>query len=387
MTDKIYLDYAATTPVDSRVLNMMLPYFTQDFGNPSSVHRYGQKAEAALDEARATVAQILDCQPSEIVFTSCGTESNNLAIRGAVLAVREHRGANQILTTKVEHTAVTKTVEQLEKYYGFEVKWLEIDEAGRVQPETVAAAIDDQTALVTIMYANNEIGTINPVTEIASICRAKNVLFHTDALQATGYFSMDVESLGIDLMSLGSHKFYGPKGVGALYVRAGTNLIPHQTGGGQENGLRAGTQNIPYIVGFAEALRLTDMEREARVAHLKPLRKRIITTILNGIPEAQVTGDPVQRLPNHASFAFKNVDGNTLIQMLDAAGFACSSGSACKTGNPEPSGVLTALGLDPSWGLGSLRVTLGVNSTSEQVDSFLEALPEIITKTRKLHNG
>jgi len=387
MTDKIYLDYAATTPVDSRVLNMMLPYFTQDFGNPSSVHRYGQKAEAALDEARATVAQILDCQPSEIVFTSCGTESNNLAIRGAVLVVREHRGANQILTTKVEHTAVTKTVEQLEKYYGFEVKWLEIDEAGRVQPETVAAAIDDQTALVTIMYANNEIGTINPVTEIASICRAKNVLFHTDALQATGYFSMDVESLGIDLMSLGSHKFYGPKGVGALYVRAGTNLIPHQTGGGQENGLRAGTQNIPYIVGFAEALRLTDMEREARVAHLKPLRKRIITTILNGIPEAQVTGDPVQRLPNHASFAFKNVDGNTLIQMLDAAGFACSSGSACKTGNPEPSGVLTALGLDPSWGLGSLRVTLGVNSTSEQVDSFLEALPEIITKTRKLHNG
>ena len=387
MTDKIYLDYAATTPVDSRVLDMMLPYFTQDFGNPSSVHRYGQKAESALDEARATVAQILDCQPSEIVFTSCGTESNNLAIRGAVLAVREHRGANQILTTKVEHTAVTKTVEQLEKYYGFEVKWLEIDETGRVQPETVAAAIDDQTALVTIMYANNEIGTINPVTEIAAICRAKNVLFHTDALQATGYFSMDVESLGIDLMSLGSHKFYGPKGVGALYVRAGTNLIPHQTGGGQENGLRAGTQNIPYIVGFAEALRLTDMEREARVEHLKPLRKRIITTILNGIPEAQVTGDPVQRLPNHASFAFKNVDGNTLIQMLDAAGFACSSGSACKTGNPEPSGVLTALGLDPNWGLGSLRVTLGVNSTSEQVDSFLEALPEIITKTRKLHNG
>lgn len=384
MSDKIYLDYAATTPVDPRVLDVMLPYFTQDFGNPSSVHRYGQKAEAALDEARATVAQALNCKPGEIVFTSCGTESNNLAIRGAAMAAREQSGANQILTTRVEHTAVTRTVEQLEKYYGFKVKWLEIDETGMVQPETVTAAIDDQTALVTIMYANNEIGTINPVSEIATICRAKNILFHTDALQATGYYSMDVESLGIDLMSLGSHKFYGPKGVGALYVREGTQLISHQTGGGQENGLRAGTQNIPYIVGFAEALRLTAMEREARVAHLRPLRDRIIGTVLEEIPDSQLTGHPLSRLPNHASFAFKDVDGNTLIQLLDAAGFACSSGSACKTGNPEPSGVMTAIGLEPDWGLGSLRVTLGAHSTSEQVDSFLAILPGLVEKTRKL---
>ncbi|NQU29351.1 MAG: cysteine desulfurase [Anaerolineae bacterium] len=384
MSEKIYLDYAATTPVDSRVLDVMLPYFTQDFGNPSSVHRYGQKAEAALDEARATVARILNCKASEIVFTSCGTESNNLAIRGAAMAAREKRGANQILTTRVEHTAVTKTVEQLEKYYGFQVKWLDIDETGMVLPKTVAAAIDQKTALVTVMYANNEIGTLNPVSEIAKICGAKNVLFHTDALQATGYFPMDVESLGIDLMSLGCHKFYGPKGVGVLYVRAGTQLISHQTGGGQEDGLRAGTQNIPYIVGFAEALRLTDMEREARVSHLGPLRDRIIGTVLKEVPDAQLTGHPVERLPNHASFAFKGVDGNTLTQLLDAAGFACSSGSACKTGNPEPSGVMTAIGLTPDWGLGSLRVTLGAHSTSEQVDSFLTVLPELVDKTRKL---
>jgi len=387
MSEKIYLDYAATTPVDPRVLDVMLPFFAQDFGNPSSVHRYGQKAEAALDESRATVAQALNCKPGEIVFTSCGTESNNLAIRGAALVAREQGGANQILTTRVEHTAVTRTVEQLKKYYGFQAKWLDIDETGMVQPETVAAAIDDQTALVTIMYANNEFGTINPVAEIAVICREKDIIFHTDALQATGYFSMNVESLGVDLMSLGSHKFYGPKGVGALYVRDGVQLISHQTGGKQEKGLRAGTQNIPYIVGFAEALRLTDLEREVRAAHLKPLRDRIIGTLLEEVPDSQLTGHPISRLPNHASFAFKNVDGNTLIQLLDAAGFACSSGSACKTGNPEPSGVMTAIGLAPSWGLGSLRVTLGAHSTSEQVDSFIAVLPELIAKSRKLHHG
>lgn len=384
MTEKIYLDYAATTPVDPRVLDVMLPYFTQDFGNPSSVHRYGQKAEGALDEARATVAQALNAAMGEIIFTSCGTESNNLAIRGAALAARERTGANRILTSRVEHTAVTRTVEQLEKYYGFEAVWLEIDEVGMVRPETVAAAIDEQTALVTLMYANNEIGTINPIAEIAAICREKGVLFHTDALQATGYFSMDVESLGVDLMSIGSHKFYGPKGVGALYVRKGTELIPHQTGGGQENGLRAGTQNVPYIVGFAEALRLTSEEREARFAHVQPLRDRIIGTVLEEIPDVKLTGHPLSRLPNHASFAFKGVDGNTLVQLLDGAGVACSSGSACKTGNPEPSGVMTAIGLAHLWGLGSLRVTLGAHSTPAHVDAFLTVLPDLVEKARKL---
>lgn len=384
MTEKIYLDYAATTPVNPRVLDVMLPYFTQDFGNPSSVHRYGQKAEGALDEARATVARALNAEMDEIIFTSCGTESNNLAIRGAALAARERTGANRILTSRVEHTAVTHTVEQLEKYYGFEAVWLEVDKAGMVRPETVAAAIDEKTALATLMYANNEIGTVNPITEIAAVCKEKGVLFHTDALQATGYFSMDVHALGVDFMSLGSHKFYGPKGVGALYVRKGMQPIPHQTGGGQEGGLRAGTQNVPYIVGFAEALRLTSEERTARVAHVQPLRDRIIGRVLEEIPDAKLTGHPSFRLPNHASFAFKGVDGNTLVQLLDGAGFACSSGSACKTGNPEPSGVLTAIGLVHLWGLGSLRVTLGVHSTPAQVDAFLTVLPDLVEKARRL---
>ena len=384
MTEKIYLDYAATTPVDPRVLDVMLPYFTQNFGNPSSIHRYGQKAEGALDEARATVAQALNAEMGEIVFTSCGTESNNLAIRGAALATRERTGANRILTSRVEHTAVTHTVEQLEKYYGFQVTWLNTDESGMVRPQAVAAAVDEKTALVTVMYANNEIGTVNPIAEIAAVCKEKGVLFHTDALQATGYFPMDVQALGVDLMSLGSHKFYGPKGVGALYVRKGTQLIPHQTGGGQENGLRAGTQNVPYIVGFSEALRLTSEERAARVAHVKPLRDRIIGTVLEEIPDVRLTGHPESRLPNHASFAFKGVDGNTLVQLLDGAGFACSSGSACKTGNPEPSGVMTAIGLEHLWGLGSLRVTLGVHSTPTQVDAFLTVLPDLVEKALKL---
>ena len=384
MSKKIYLDYAATTPVDPRVLDVMLPYFTQDFGNPSSVHRYGQKAEGALDEARVTVAQALNAEMGEIVFTSCGTESNNLAIRGAALAMREKTGANKILTSRVEHTAVTRTVEQLEKYYGFEVVWLEIDDMGMVTPDVVAAALDEKTALVTLMYANNEIGTINPIAEIAEVCKKKGVLFHTDALQATGYFSMDIQALGVDLMSLGSHKFYGPKGVGALYVREGTELIPHQTGGGQESGRRAGTQNVPYIVGFAEALRLTSEEREARVTHVQPLRDRIIGTVLEEISDAKLTGHESFRLPNHASFAFKGVDGNTLVQLLDGAGFACSSGSACKTGNPEPSGVMNAIGLEHLWGLGSLRVTVGAHSTAEDVDAFLSVLPDLIEKARKL---
>ena len=385
MTEKIYLDYAATTPIDPRVLDVMLPYFTRDFGNPSSVHRYGQKAEGALDEARATVAQALNATMGEVIFTSCGTESNNLAIRGAALAVREKTGANKILTSRVEHTAVTRTVEQLEKYYGFEVVWLEIDETGLVTPEVVATAIDEKTALVTVIYANNEIGTVNPIAEIAAVCKEKGVLLHTDALQATGYFSMDVEALGVDLMSLGSHKFYGPKGVGALYVRKGTELIPHQTGGGQEGGLRAGTQNVPYIVGFAESLRITTEERTARVAHVEPLRNRIVGKVLEEIPDAKLTGHPSSRLPNHASFAFKGVDGNTLVQLLDGAGFACSSGSACKTGNPEPSGVMKSIGLEHVWGLGSLRVTLGAQSTPAHVDAFLTVLPELVEKARVLN--
>jgi cysteine desulfurase len=380
----IYLDYAATTPVDPRVLNAMLPYFTENFGNPSSVHRYGQQAEAALDSARETVSAVLNCRPDEIIFTSCGSESDNLALRGAALAMREKTGANWILTSRAEHHAVSKTAEQLEKHYGFQVEWLEVEEFGMVHPETVEKAICHETAVVSVMYANNEIGTINPIAEIAKVCQKRGVLFHTDAVQAAAYLPVDVQALGVDLLSLGAHKFYGPKGVGALYVRKGTPLIPSQTGGGQEFQLRAGTQNVPYIVGFAEAFRLTHEEREQRTAHVRPLRDRIAGTVLEEIHNSRLTGHPINRLPNHCSFAFEGVDGNLLLTLLDAAGFACSSGSACKTGNPEPSDVLTSLGLPREWALGSLRVTLGVDTTSAHVAAFLKSLPPLVEKARRL---
>ena len=380
----IYLDYSATTPVDPRVIDAMMPYFSDTFGNPSSVHRYGQQAEAAIDFSREAVSRVLNCQPDEVIFTSCGSESDNLAIRGAAYAMRERTGAKWILASRTEHPAVTKTLVHLEKYEGFLVEWLDVNEQGVVTPEVVEKAICDNTAIVSVMYANNEIGTINPVRDIAEICRAKNILFHTDAVQAAAYLPIDVQELGVDMMSLGAHKFYGPKGVGALYVRKETPLISPLTGGGQEFGVRAGTQNVPYIVGFAEALRLTQEEREQRNEHVKPLRDKIIGTVLESIPDSVLTGDMDTRLPQHASFAFKDVDGNLLLTLLDAAGFACSSGSACKTGNPEPSEVMNAIGLTREWGLGSLRITLGSGTTAEHVDALLQVLPGLVENARKL---
>ncbi len=382
----IYLDYSATTPMDTRVLDAMSPYFSASFGNPSSVHRYGQIAESAIDSARETVASILNCRPDEIIFTSCGSESDNLAIRGAAYAMREKTGTKWILASRAEHPAVTKTLLHLEKYEGFLIEWLDVNERGMVTPEIVSKAICGDTAIVSVMYANNEIGTINPIKEIAEICRANHILFHTDAVQAAAYLPLDVQALGVDMMSLGAHKFYGPKGVGALYVRKGTPLLSHLTGGGQEFSLRAGTQNVPYIVGFAEALRLTNEEREQRTTHVRPLRDKIIGTVLETIPDSQLTGDLESRLPHHASFAFQNMDGNLLLTLLDAAGFACSSGSACKTGNPEPSEVMTAIGLSRDWGLGSLRVTLGKDVLPEHVESFLSVLPSLVEKARKLNH-
>jgi cysteine desulfurase len=380
----IYLDYSATTPVDPRVLDAMVPYFTGAFGNPSSIHRYGQAAEAAVESAREMVASLLNCRPDEIIFTSCGTESDNLALRGAAYAMREKNGSKRLLASHAEHPAVTRTLKNLEKYEGFQAEWLDIDGQGRVTPEVVSRAICNDTAVVSVMYANNEIGTINPITDIAELCRANHILFHTDAVQAAAYLPVDVQALGVDMMSLGSHKFYGPKGVGVLYVRKGTPLVPHLTGGGQESGLRAGTQNVPYIVGFAEALRLTKKEREQRAAHVQPLRDRMIGTVLETISNSRLTGDMALRLPHHASFAFQDVDGNLLLTLLDAAGFACSSGSACKTGNPEPSEVMNAIGLSREWGLGSLRVTLGKDTQPEDVESFINVLPGLVEKARTL---
>lgn len=382
--EKTYLDFAATTPVDPRVVQAMLPYFRDYFGNPSSVHTFGQQAEAALESSREKVAKVLNAQPGEVIFTSCGSESDNLALRGAALAARHERGANHLLISPVEHHAVDRTAEQLARNFNFELEYLPVDRYGCVDPLDVARRLRPETAIVSVMYANNEIGSINPIAEIGAICRQHEVTFHSDAVQAASYLPIDVTQLNVDLLALGAHKFYGPKGVGALYVRKGTSMWPVLTGGGQENGMRAGTHNIPYIVGMAQALQLANDERPERTAHLLPLRDRIIGQILEGINDAELTGHRVNRMPNHASFVFQHVDGNALLMLLDVAGFACSSGSACKTGDPEPSGVLLALGYSSAWALGSLRITLGVETSSDQVEAFLNALPELVQKARKL---
>jgi cysteine desulfurase len=379
----VYFDYAATTPVDERVLQVMLPYFTGKFGNPSSVHRYGQQAEAALEQARFRVAEDINANPDEIVFTACGTESDNLALRGTALARRKLTGANRILISPVEHHAVSHTAEQLAREFGFILEYLPVDVYGRVAPADVADRIRPETALVSCVYANNEIGTINPVAQIGKVCRTFGVPFHTDAVQAAAHLKMDVDGDAIDLMAIGAHKFYGPKGIGALYVRKGTSLMAVETGGKQEAGIRAGTQNIPYIIGLAEAFHLAQSNLEERARHYSQLRDYLIERVLAVIPESRLTGHPGLRLPNHASFVFNRADGNHLLMLLDMAGFACSSGSACKVGNPSPSEVLIAVGLSGEWALGSLRVTLGRDSALEQIDSLLAVLPGLVEKARK----
>jgi cysteine desulfurase len=383
ITRHVYLDHAATTPADPRVLEAMLPYFQESFGNPSSIHRWGQAAEAAVEDARRSVARVLGCSPEEIVFTSCGSESDNLALRGAALAARELRQATHLLTTPVEHPAVLRTARHLAEHAGFELEMIPVDGDGRVDPKTLESRLRSGTALVSVIYANNEIGTINPIRELAAVCRARGIPFHTDAVQAASQLEVEAGELGVDLMSIGAHKFYGPKGVGALYVRQGTGLIPAQTGGSQEHGLRAGTHNVPLIVGMAEALLLTDLERQTQAEHFRMLRDRLIAGVLEGISGARLTGHRTERLPNHASFVFRGLDGNALVAALDMAGYGCSSGSACKTGSPEPSEVLTATGLPREWALGSLRVTVGRRTTIADIDGLLEISPGIVARLRK----
>lgn len=382
--EPIYLDYAATTPVDPRVLEEMLPFFNRNFGNTSSIHHFGRQAETALENAREVLAGGLNCHPREVVFTACGSESDNLALRGVANAAQAQRGADHILISPVEHHAVSRTAEQIAALHGFELEYLPVDAAGRVNPKAVADRLRPSTALISVIYANNEIGTINPIAEIGEICRRAGVPFHTDAVQAAAYLPVDVETLNVDLLSLGAHKFYGPKGVGALYVRSGTPILPTLTGGGQEFGLRAGTHNTAYIAGMAAAFHLAQAERLDRSARLQPLRDRIIGYVLEEIPNARLTGSADNRLPNHASFVFQGVDGNLLLMLLDAQGYACSSGSACKTGSPEPSDVLTAIGFDRQWALGSLRITLGIETTADQVNSFLDILPDMVNRARRL---
>jgi len=380
--DKIYLDYAASTPVDRRVFAVMEPYFSQAFGNPSSIHQFGQVSEAAVERARDQVSQTLHCQPAEVIFTSCGTESDNLALRGTALARRKVTGANHLLISPVEHHAVSRTAQHLADDFGFELELLPVDSTGQVDPAEVARRLRPETALVSVIYANNEIGTINPVADIGRLCRQKNIPFHSDAVQAAAYLPLDMQSNPVDLLAIGAHKFYGPKGVGVLFVRKGTPIQAVITGGGQEFGLRAGTSNVPYIVGLAEAFAIAQAECQQHTDHLVPLRDHLIGRILEEIPGVRLTGHPVQRLPNHASFVFEGIDGNRLLMLLDVAGFACSSGSACKTGSPEPSEVLVAVGLPRAWSLGSLRVTLGRQTTPAEIESFLSILPGVVSRAR-----
>jgi len=376
----IYLDHAATTALDPRVLEAMLPYFTTEYGNASSIYTLGRHAMQAIDRVREQVAEILHCRPTEITFTGCGSESDNLAIKG--MAYASQKKGNHLITSAIEHHAVLHTTQYLERF-GFKTTYLPVDGYGCVNPEDVARAITDQTILVSVMYANNEVGTIEPVAEIGRICRAKKVPFHIDAVQAGGALPIDVTELNADLLSLSAHKFYGPKGVGILYVRQGMRLLPQLQGGSQERGRRAGTENVAGIVGAATALRLAYDELPQVMPRMLALRNRLIDGLLT-IPGSQLTGHPTDRLPNNASFCFEGVEGESILLNLDLLGVAASTGSACTSGSVEPSHVLLAMGLPPEMAHGSLRLTLGKSNTVADVDTILNTVPGIIAKLRSL---
>ncbi|HLZ63552.1 MAG TPA: cysteine desulfurase NifS [Ktedonosporobacter sp.] len=381
MSDRtIYLDHAATTALDPRVLDAMIPYFTTQYGNASSIYTLGRHAMQALDRAREQVAEIIHSRPTEIAFVGGGSESDNLAIKGMAFAARKK--GNHIITSSIEHHAVLHTCQYLERF-GFTVTYLPVDEYGRVSPDDVKRAITDQTTLVSIMYANNEIGTIEPIAEIGRICRARKIPFHVDAVQAGGAIPIDVTALNVDLLSLSAHKFYGPKGVGVLYIRQGMRILPQLQGGSQERGKRAGTENVAGIVGAATALHLAQEEMPYVTRRLQALRDRLIEGILT-IPRSRLTGHPTDRLPNNASFCFEGIEGESILIALDQLGIAVSTGSACTSGSVDPSHVLVALGLPPEWTHGSLRLTLGKENTEADVESVISLLPGVIEKIRNL---
>lgn len=378
----VYMDHAATTAVDPKVVEAMLPYWTQVYGNPSSIYAQGREAHRALDMARGKIASILGARPDEIVFTGCGTEADNLALRGVPLALRK-RG-NHIVTTGIEHHAVGHTAEQLHKHYGMEVTIVPVDKHGVVNPDDVAKAIKDTTVLVSIMYANNEIGTIEPIAEIAKITRQRGVPFHTDAVQAGGTLDLSVDHLGVDLMSLSAHKFYGPKGVGLLYLRKSTPFVPTITGGSQERNRRAGTENLAYIVGMAAALEMAYQQAEETNRRISALRDRLVKSVLDMVPYSRLTGHPTQRLPNSASFVFEFIEGESILLNLDLAGVAASSGSACTSASLEPSHVLLSCGLPHEIAHGSLRLTLGKDTSEQDVEYVAGLLPGIVDRLRQM---
>lgn len=380
----IYLDHAATTPVRSEVLEMMQRYFAEIYGNPSSIHRPGRQASVLLERSRETLAGLLNARPGEIFFTSGGTESDNAAVRGIALARRASTGANRLIVSAIEHKAVLETAEDLRDHFGFQLDILPVDGEGQVNVDDVAGALGDgrDVALVSVMYANNEIGTIEPVAEIGSLCRSLGVPFHTDAVQAGGKLPLDVEVLQVDALSLGAHKFYGPKGVGLLYLRSGTPFWPQITGGGQERGRRAGTENVPLIAAMAKALELAEQERVEEGRRLCALRDHLIGALLESVEGVRLTGAREKRLPNHVSIVVEGAEAEGMLIALDLAGIAASSGSACTSGTRRPSHVLEAIGLPPHLAAGALRFSLGRSTTAADIEYVQKILPEIVQRVR-----
>ena len=376
-----YFDHAATTPVDSRVLQKMLPYFTENFGNPNSQHAYGRRTAAAVDEARDTVASLIGAKPNEIYFTSGGTESDNWALRGAAHANAE-RGKHLIVSA-VEHPAMISTAKELQKE-GFEVTFAAVDEFGRVDLQKLKDSIRPDTTFIGVMTANNEIGTLQPIAEISALARERGILFFTDAVQAAGALQLNVKEPAVDMLSFSGHKFYGPKGVGVLYVRSGVRVGKIITGGHQERSMRGGTTNVPGIVGLAEAFRLANEEMAQNNAHVSAIRDRFIARVLHEIPYVKLNGHPKDRLPNNANFSFRYIEGESLLFSLDLAGIAVSSGSACSSGSLEPSHVLLATGLPEGLAHGSIRFSFGKENTAEQIDIAVEKLKEIVVRLRNL---
>jgi cysteine desulfurase len=381
MERKIYLDHNATTPVHPAVLEAMLPYYKGVFGNASSIHSFGREAKVALEESREKVAKFLNADPLEIYFTSGGTESDNLAVKGVAWANKKK--GNHIITSRIEHHAVLESCRYLEKE-GYEITYLPVDKYGLVDHDELKKSIKKETVLVSIMHANNEVGTIQPLAELAGLAKEKGVYFHTDAVQSTGKLKIDVNELNVDMLSLSAHKFYGPKGVGALYIRRGVRLTPLAHGGHHEKSRRAGTENVPGIVGLAKALDVAHVDMQEEEKRLKNLTETFFKKVTERIPDVFMNGHPVLRIPNTMNVSFKGVEGESIILNLDLKGIGVASGSACTSGSLEPSHVLSAMGVPGDLAQSSLRFSFGRNNTMEDVDYVVEILPEIIAKLRAM---
>lgn len=378
---RIYLDHAATTPTHPDVVEAMLPYFSESFGNPSSIHFLGQETRVAVDEARERIASLIGARVDEIIFTSGGTEADNFALKGVAFA-NAHKG-NHIITTRIEHHAVLESCRFLEER-GFELTYLPVDEYGLVDPEEVRKAITDRTILISVMHANNEVGTIEPIAEIGKIAGEREVYLHSDAVQTVGQIQVNVDELGADLLAMSAHKLYGPKGIGALYIRKGTKIASFMHGGGQERGLRASTENVPGIVGFGKAVELAQKEQGPQVRRLTSLRDRLIHGLFERIPQIRLNGHASQRLPNNINVSLEYVEGEAVAISLDLEGIAASTGSACSSFDLESSHVLSALGVHPVLARGSLRLSLGRGTTEEDIERVLQSLPRIVARLRSL---